>query len=210
MSLPPYGWGSSGPADQDAPTWGQQDPAAAYLPPPGGHHGGGGGGQGRKVIIAVAAAAAVLLGAIGVLVMTLAADDDAQVRVPSGETISVFDLEVGQCLTLDHRAEELDQVGLVSCAQPHTAEVYAVIDHTAPIGAPFPGEEEVSSFADEECLVAFAGYVGVRYEASEIYSTSLFPTAESWSSSGDREVVCLLVTGDGSPLDPGSLEGAGI
>ena len=200
----PPAWG---PGQQGA--W--QDPSLAYAPP-GGHHGGAPPNQNSRVVLIVVAAALVMVGAIAAVVVagSQSGQDEGADPTPAGEEISVFDLAVGQCLTLDQEAAEIDSVGLIGCEQPHTAEVYAVVRHPAPIGQSYPGAEAVNTFADEECLAAFADYVGVRYEVSEIFSTSLTPTELSWGKSGDREVVCLLISGDGSPLDPGSLRDAGI
>lgn len=166
----------------------------------------------------LAAAALVLLGAIGALVaVTVSGSDDAagagadpDPSVAAGEQVSVFELSVGQCLSVDQEADTLEQVGSITCAEPHTAEVYALIAHPAAPGQPFPGADAITSFADTECIARFRDYVGVDYAVSAIFSTSLTPTELSWQKSGDREVVCLLISGDGSPLAPGSLRGSGI
>lgn len=116
---------------------------------------------------------------------------------------SVFDLEVGQCINLPD-GNEVSTVDDVDCAEPHDAEVFAL--PTLPDGD-FPGLTEVQSAGQEECLAAFEPYVGAPYETSALYFSFLNPTAETWAD-GDREIACLLVSGDDSQLT-GSKEGSG-
>ena len=109
---------------------------------------------------------------------------------------SVFDLEVGRCLNLPPgvpQGGEIADVEPVGCDVPHDAEIYAIVDHPAQPGAPFPGEEALRAFSDEECVERFEAYVGVDYAISTIFSTGLTPSAESWADDGVRDVVCLLV-----------------
>ena len=110
---------------------------------------------------------------------------------------SVFDLAVGDCLDYPQTGEEVSTVDEVACTDPHQAEVYALVAHSATVDEPFPGEGELTSFADEVCIDEFQGYVGVAYEQSALFSTAFTPSAESWESEDDREIVCLLVAEEG-------------
>lgn len=122
-----------------------------------------------------------------------------------GTATSVFDLEVGDCYDLASETE-VEEVDVVDCAEPHTYEVYAVALHPAGPGEEYPGDDEISSFADDECLGdAFYDYVGIDYQDSELFAFALQPTAETWDV-GDREVVCAAFLQDG--LLEGSVAGS--
>ncbi len=108
---------------------------------------------------------------------------------------SVFDIAVGQCINLPD-GQEVTNVETVDCAQPHQAEAYHTFDVA---DGEFPGQTAIADQADTNCEAAFEGYVGVSFQDSELFFQTLTPTQESWAQ-GDREVVCLLVTGDGTDL----------
>lgn len=112
---------------------------------------------------------------------------------------SVFEVAIGQCLNLPD-GDTVSDVETVECTEAHDAEVFALPQHPAGPDEPFPGTAAIGEFADERCLEAFEPYVGTEYATSAIFYTSLTPTADSWDSVDDREVVCLLVSGDESQL----------
>jgi hypothetical protein len=115
---------------------------------------------------------------------------------------SVFDLAVGDCFDDPASGGEVSSVESVDCAEPHDNEVYAVYDYD---GDEYPGEEAMTAAADEGCEARFEDYVGIGYFDSELYSTHLTPTQDSWDE-GDREIVCVLYE-PGVKLE-GSMEGA--
>lgn len=120
---------------------------------------------------------------------------------------SVFELAVGQCINLPD-GEQITNVETVECSEPHDAEVYALPQHPAGPDEPYPGDQAVQEFGQEQCLAAFEPYVGRDYSSSAIFSTTLTPSPESWAEADDREVVCLLVGEGGSQLT-GSKRGSG-
>lgn len=125
-----------------------------------------------------------------------------------GEETSVFDLEVADCFSTD--SDQLETVNVVDCEQPHEHEVFALFDHTAGDGEPYPGDDELIEYADTECQPPFEEYVGHDYQTSIWYITSLTPSAETWAD-GDREVVCTLnqQDADSEPITvTGSAEGS--
>ena len=121
-----------------------------------------------------------------------------------GEETSVFDLEVGDCFTSDTTL--LDTVVVVDCEDPHVYEVYDVGDVESADDA-YPGDAEMGETASAQCQDAFEAYVGIAYEDSRWYVTSIPPNEETWAE-GDREVVCLLHLQDESEVT-GSAEGSG-
>jgi len=110
---------------------------------------------------------------------------------------SAFDIEVGDCYGAV--GDEVGSVDTVSCDEPHVYEVFAVVNHSAGDDADYPGESALSTFADEECLAAFEGYVGAAFADSEFFYSFLSPTQESWEN-GDREIICQLQTQDASEI----------
>jgi hypothetical protein len=110
---------------------------------------------------------------------------------------SVFHLEPGTCVVppTDIKAS-ISKVQVVSCAKPHTQEVYANL--TDPATGAYPGLAALRTYADGACLQHFAGYTGVDYRDSSLFFTYLLPSVRSWSTN-DHTVVCLVTT-TGAPL----------
>jgi hypothetical protein len=123
----------------------------------------------------------------------------------AGDETSVLDLDVGDCFTAD--TSVLDTVLVVDCADPHVYEVYHVFDHEAGDGDAFPGEGAIQEAAAAECEASFEPYVGLSYQDSQWYGTTVPPNESTWAE-GDREVLCLLHLEDESEVT-GSAEGSG-
>ncbi len=119
---------------------------------------------------------------------------------------NVFELSVGDCFDDDLTfSEEVSDVDLVDCSEPHDNEVYAVHTMTE---TSYPGLEATGEFADEWCVGEFEDFVGVAYDISELDIGWLAPTDESWSG-GDREIICFLYRLDLEKVS-GTLEGSGV
>lgn len=121
-----------------------------------------------------------------------------------GEATSVFDLEEGDCFGA--AGEQVETVNVVDCEDPHIYEVYALVDYESDDDA-YPGAEDVSAYADEQCEAEFEDFVGIDYESSRWYITSVTPSEETWAD-GDREIVCTLNLEDESEVT-GSAEDSG-
>ena len=119
---------------------------------------------------------------------------------------NVFELSVGDCFDDDTSfSEEVSDVALVECSEPHDNEVYAI--HTM-TDVTYPGPDATGGLADEWCVGEFEGFVGVAYDISELEVGWLAPTEDSWSG-GDREIVCFLYRLDLEKVS-GTLEGSGV
>ena len=108
----------------------------------------------------------------------------------SCSTGNVFSLKVGQCFADEISSEEVENVDIVDCEEPHLNEIYAVRE------LPITARQISSIFIDEAsaeiCLNAFKPFVGQDYEYS-IYEVGwLRPSKEAWEQLDDREVVCFL------------------
>lgn len=116
---------------------------------------------------------------------------------------NVFSLEAGDCFDLATDAgEELSNVPIVDCDEPHDAEVFYVYD--LPDGD-YPADIDARTEAD--CINQFEGYVGSNYTTSRLIVSSLRPTSDGWDA-GDQEVVCVLFLGTDKMT--GSQKGTGI
>lgn len=145
------------------------------------------------------------------LVLAGCGDDlsgDSTSRDESGEVVEGGDvgslsLKVGDCIA-DAALGSVTDVPVVPCSESHTSEVFATFDMD---DGDFPGSTEAQSVAQTECTGAlFTDYVGSAY-ADSIYDVNfLVPTQQTWDAIDDREIVCMAVSIDGTPLT-GSVEG---
>ena len=118
----------------------------------------------------------------------------AVLAVLAGCSPSVFDLAVGDCLMdpgLDQESAEIDQVDTVDCAEELGLEAMLSVDHDAARGTDYPGDDQLHDTIGKECEKAFPAYVGIAYEESGYWISTVVPSPDSWGF-GDRELLCLL------------------
>jgi hypothetical protein len=122
---------------------------------------------------------------------------------------------VGWCLDIaDDVGAEITDLPRVNCGEPHTHEVFAIVDwNTAAsreelgvsdTGA-YPGFEALESVAQVECLKEFEPYVGISPFDSNLFYSWMVPTLASWEDTdignrGDREIICVVGSADGAGL----------
>jgi hypothetical protein len=128
-------------------------------------------------------------------------DSGAVVR---GGSVSAFEVQVGDCTNAELK-EETVSVSLVPCTEPHSHEAYFAVEY--PDG-PYPGSTAVETFAEQQCVGAFAEYVGVEVAQSRLYFTYLYPSVSTWNDKKDRQIVCFAVSRD--ELVTGTVKGAGV
>jgi hypothetical protein len=123
-------------------------------------------------------------------------------------TVDPFSLQVGDCIDDDVDAGEVLQVPVVDCDETHTAEAYH--SERLPDGE-YPGVEKVRTDAVDVCLDRFEEFAGIDYDlSSRLDFAWYYPTEGSWST-GDREILCLIMqidpaTGETVPTS-GTLRG---
>ena len=139
--------------------------------------------------------AIVLLG----LVMALAAG--------CGGEGNVFELAEGDCFNYDE-SEEVSDVDIVPCDDPHQREVYAVTSLAESPGLPFPGSTRVNDVAFELCLERFDEFVDRPYSDSILDIETFSPSRASWEDIDDREVTCSLYDLEDLYME-GSMRGSG-
>lgn len=141
-----------------------------------------------------AAAALPLVLALGLAGCGGAVRDDTGEVTEAGQA-DAFNLVLGDCLdepSLAADAEEgteVSDVRVVPCSEAHDTEVFALFDLA---DGDYPGDDAVTVQADEGCYAAFADFVGLSYEESELDYYYLTPTEGSWNELDDREVACLI------------------
>ena len=91
----------------------------------------------------------------------------------------------------------------VDCAVAHDNEVIASFPYTGD-GA-HPGQPALLAFAVTPCIQAFAGYVGIEFEASSLDMIVVAPTDVTWAK-GDRQISCVAFEMTGAKLT-GSVRG---
>ena len=94
----------------------------------------------------------------------------------------------------------------VACTQPHDSEVTLVSSYPASSSDPFPGNDAIQSFVDQNCIAAFSSYVGISPDQSSHVYGWISPSAGGDWNSGDRTIVCTATNSDSTPIT-GSLEG---
>ncbi len=163
------------------------------------HHPGPGDGRGR-------ATAGWILGLIGLAAFVVFIVATAVTGGFDDEDISVFSLEVGDCVDMSE-SEEVEVLPSRACDGSHDAEVY-LVDEMTEEGDDYPGRDAMDAEVDSACTgSAFEDYVGTSYRESIYEYDSLYPTEEGWEL-GDRGYVCLIITATGRPLTS-SVEGSG-
>ena len=154
---------------------------------------------------AAGAAAAVLL----LLAVVGCSDDDSD--NPDVDEQPVLEVDATSadpvCMQVDEAfPPEVERLPIIACTEPHTHEIYATIESTDPV---FPGVEALGEFAQIECLEAFEPFVGASPFDSVLSYTWLVPTLGSWNDEDDREILCVLMHRDGSPM-VGTMRGAQV
>src|SRR3954468_21306511 len=101
---------------------------------------------------------------------------------------SLPDLKVGQCFNgarpdpLSSGMKIVDSVNVVACSEPHDSELVASFQYPASPTATFPGDDEVSDYADSECSSWFFGYVGIASGDTDYGLTYFVPLEANWAA----------------------------
>jgi hypothetical protein len=128
--------------------------------------------------------------------------DDA----PDSTPAKFLTLAPGDCIRDKYlQTASLDDLALVSCTEPHGAEVIASANY--PLDAPTALEDRVpgggtevrQEWLKQNCWPAFASYVGIPVEQSTYNVAASFPSPEL-RSAGATRTVCMVVNMDLSPL----------
>lgn len=139
-----------------------------------------------RVLLGCVAAAVVLAGCSGTV-------RDGSGQVTASASVDAFSIKVGDC-TGDLGQGEVSAAILVPCGEPHYWEAFASSQLS---GDNYPGVTQVTETADKACGDAFKAFVGVSTDKSDYTYTYFYPTEQTWTSAGDREVLCFVGLEDG-------------
>jgi hypothetical protein len=103
---------------------------------------------------------------------------------------AVFGLRPGQCVNLGSSSLSFT---LVSCANPHDAEVFASFSLPA---AAWPGSAAVRQQAGDGCASRLSGYLNPQLATIGLTQEYVYPNQEAWQA-GQRTVVCEVSAGSG-------------
>lgn len=120
----------------------------------------------------------------------------------------VAKLETGQCLNgVREGVGDLSATAArgVSCAEAHDNEVVGTVSY--PNSGAYPGQQVLVDFAAPGCYSAFATYVGVDFQTSELDMIAVTPSDLTWVK-GDRVIACVALAPGGGKLT-GSIKGTG-
>lgn len=125
----------------------------------------------------------------------LQGEDGSDEPVDETDT-SVMQIRVGDCFNNPQVNAEgfVEELAVVDCGDPHDREVFASLQFPEGDGT-FPGDDGFDDFSETGCVEAFEPYVGIVYDDSAFFISTLEPTQESWDS-GDREILCILYEPD--------------
>jgi len=114
-----------------------------------------------------------------------------------GTVTDPFDLLVGTCFNqytyLDRNDLPAQLTTAIGCNRPHNGQVYAILIHNAPPGAPYPGEETVNGWGQDQCLEQFEPFVGLEYVKSELEIGMIIPSRSDWEGEDNRRGISCFV-----------------
>ena len=115
-------------------------------------------------------------------------------------TTPLTQAQAGTCFKETYPEDVMVRKG---CSERHGSELFAIVNHPAASGAPYPtgsfGRFEANSQAIELCRVPFADYVGQpALESTVLTYTVDYPDEDEWRR-GDRTVRCLAIAAKGAP-----------
>lgn len=109
------------------------------------------------------------------------------------------DVRVGDCVDLPTSGGEFSEVQHRPCDEPHSGEIFHIVDF--PAQDAFPSEAEFEAFFGNACLgTAFEQYTGLVFEDAAAIEADYFRPAEAGWTAGDHEVVCFLFPAGGGQI----------
>ena len=114
-----------------------------------------------------------------------------------GTVTEPFDLLVGTCFNqytyLDRNDLPAQLTTAIGCTRPHNGQVYAVVVYEAPPDTPYPGEDAVNRWGQDQCYERFKPFVGLAYELSQLDIGMITPSRTDWEGEDDlRRISCFV------------------
>ena len=136
-----------------------------------------------------------------VVAVSACSDDESDPNEPRNEPVLDVTTAGGEpvcMLVTENLPPEVEELPVIACDVPHTHEIFSTIEYDEK--DVYPGVEELSAFAELQCLDEFEPFVGRSPFDSELSYTWLVPSLEGWNNEDDREVLCVLADRDGAEL----------
>ncbi|EWM14426.1 septum formation family protein [Kutzneria sp. 744] len=114
---------------------------------------------------------------------------------PPPVTPASYDFQAGQCFNRD-QIEGAGHSAPLDCAQPHTAEVYAVEPLS---GDAYPGQTVVEALGHRKCPAESAKALTPDTNYSGVTTAFLYPLENPWAH-GDRSIKCFFYRQDKLPM----------
>jgi hypothetical protein len=131
------------------------------------------------------------------------------------ESVTVADVQPGDCLIVDLSLGMIGETERVDCEQPHSAEVIArhapspsVVDGAGGDPDTYPGRAALLADASSECFGSLLDYIGFTGFVTTLTFRAVPPTFAEWDDGTRRDSVCLGYQWTDEPLT-GSLAGRG-
>lgn len=141
------------------------------------------------------AIAGIVLGFIWMIVLAVvvavgagnSAKRDESGHVTQSGDMDVTKLRVGDCVADLGEKSYYTTTKAIPCAQPHKAEVYAVLPLS---GSSLPSQSVLDEKGNEECGAELESYAPSAFDDDSVQITYLYPTKRSWAQ-GDRAIACV-------------------
>lgn len=112
--------------------------------------------------------------------------------------------EVGDCVVTADIPDDVTEIPTVDCGEAHDAQVVGKFDLD---DGDYPGDDAVTTAAEEGCVTEFESFVGIAAADSSLQISYVYPTEQTWDQANDREVICFAISAEDATE---SWEGAGI
>lgn len=146
----------------------------------------------RLAVRLISVGAVIVVAIVIAIVSNLnhASRSSATGQITQQGSLSVFDLEVGDCFNnpTDAMANGVDSVKAIPCTQSHDSQIFAKFDLAA---GTYPGKAAVDDQAGKGCD-ARIGSLNKDVMTDSMDERFLVPEEDGWLH-GDRTVSCLIV-----------------
>lgn len=134
------------------------------------------------------------MGLIAIAVAVFVVGIGAIVVLTTDSRTSIVDLRPGDCFDVpDESSEQIDEVDVVDCAEPHLAEVVAIGSLNESGDEPYPPDDELFALIDAECRAA-------AVDVSDDFGLlPIAPTPQLWDAFEGR-YLCVAIPFGGEPV----------
>lgn len=120
---------------------------------------------------------------------------------------NVFALRVGNCATASDYTSQSNDLVLTPCAEPHHMEFFHIFD--VEDRDAYPGTATMNAEANQGCRAAWGELPDNALAEELVEMSTLSPSEATWAQ-GDREVLCIVRTVDGSDGLRGNFQDASV